>query len=738
MKRALFQLVAVIVLFGLTTTDQCKAADYAYIADMANVTVSAFRLSDRKVTATIDLSGAGNAPKSVAISPDDMRVYVAHQDNGKVAIIDATDNTLLDEVTVGGEPIGISVSPDGRHVYVTDNQMNRLCILDTTTDDYWINSISLDVDPVGVAVSPDGAFVYVVGKKTNSEDGKDNGFLLAFSSSQIGDDFTDDAEPRQVLLGIAKPFGVAVSPSNDYIYVANRNGDPDDDSELGTVSVIERSDIHALVELAESIVVGNNPRGIAVSPDLSSGQGSSYYLCVANRLDDTIFVYNVTETDAAVPNIEFDRDVIVGTRPFGISMTASPDGSLVTAYVTNIGNNKTDGSITILQLPEYDISSVSFDVEGDSFEPTSFGQFIANFPDPAEPQDFIAQAISGSEIELRWTCDASLIPIITEFNIERSADENGPWDLLTTIDAEVDAFTYTDTGRTEGTVYYYRIQAVNAVGNSEYTTTQAKTFPAAPTDLTATAISPYQIDLSWSHDGNGVAEFIIFRKPGPNKTDDFEEIDRVLKNVRNYSDTIKLSDFTSYTYRIYAARETEDDLSAFDDSVIIAYSNEESATTFLAAPSGLSANAYYRKHIDLAWQDNSGAEAGFKIERKKISEDKDIDASSDGDGATSSQDTYSIIAQVGANVSAFRDTDVESGETYSYRVLAFSGSEESEYSHEVQEDTSSSTCFITTASSAIFGSHVGNPVVGAPLVFLLFLLSGVTCIFAEQRKSTQP
>jgi YVTN family beta-propeller protein len=195
MKRALFQLVAVIVLFGLTTTDQCKAADYAYIADMANVTVSAFRLSDRKVTATIDLSGAGNAPKSVAISPDDMRVYVAHQDNGKVAIIDATDNTLLDEVTVGGEPIGISVSPDGRHVYVTDNQMNRLCIIDTTTDDYWINSISLDVDPVGVAVSPDGAFVYVVGKKTNSEDGKDHrrcrtsagsvGYCKAFRRSSI-------------------------------------------------------------------------------------------------------------------------------------------------------------------------------------------------------------------------------------------------------------------------------------------------------------------------------------------------------------------------------------------------------------------------------------------------------------------------------------------------------------------------------------------------------------------------
>ena len=39
------------------------------------------------------------------------------------------------------------------------------------------------------------------------------------------------------------------------------------------------------------------------------------------------------------------------------------------------------------------------------------------------------------------------------------------------------------------------------------------------------------------------------------------------------------------------------------------------------------------------------------------------------------ENTYSVIAEVGSNVTSFKDEDVESGETYAYRVAAFSGSE---------------------------------------------------------------
>jgi hypothetical protein len=69
--------------------------------------------------------------------------------------------------------------------------------------------------------------------------------------------------------------------------------------------------------------------------------------------------------------------------------------------------------------------------------------------------------------------------------------------------------------------------------------------------------------------------------------------------------------------------------------------------------------------IELAWQDNSGNESGFYIERK---------AGEDGD--------YTSLAVVGSNVDGFADTDVSPGVTYCYRVKAFNGAGESGYTNE--------------------------------------------------------
>jgi chitinase len=82
-----------------------------------------------------------------------------------------------------------------------------------------------------------------------------------------------------------------------------------------------------------------------------------------------------------------------------------------------------------------------------------------------------------------------------------------------------------------------------------------------------------------------------------------------------------------------------------------------------AAPSGLSAVAVSASQINLAWADNSGDEGGFKVERST-------------DGVT-----YTQIAVVGANVTAYSSTGLARNKSYRFRVRATGPGGDSAYSN---------------------------------------------------------
>ena len=89
--------------------------------------------------------------------------------------------------------------------------------------------------------------------------------------------------------------------------------------------------------------------------------------------------------------------------------------------------------------------------------------------------------------------------------------------------------------------------------------------PAAPTNLSATAVSSTQINLSWTDNSNNETGFKVERSRNGHG---FQEIDRVGVNVTTYSAT-RLSRGTRYYFRVRA-------YNAAGDS---AYSNIASATT---------------------------------------------------------------------------------------------------------------------------------------------------------------
>src|SRR5262249_52131646 len=96
-------------------------------------------------------------------------------------------------------------------------------------------------------------------------------------------------------------------------------------------------------------------------------------------------------------------------------------------------------------------------------------------------------------------------------------------------------------------------------------------YPAAPTNLTATAVSSSQINLTWQDNSSNETGFLIERS-----TDGvhWTLVATVGHNVTSYSDT-GLSRRTKYYYRVRATPPT----AGSADIPSSAYSNVASATT---------------------------------------------------------------------------------------------------------------------------------------------------------------
>ncbi len=154
--------------------------------------------------------------------------------------------------------------------------------------------------------------------------------------------------------------------------------------------------------------------------------------------------------------------------------------------------------------------------------------------------------------------------------------------------------------------------------------------------------------------------FKIQRKKGATGT--YTEIGTNDDNDTTYTDgDTALVDGTQYYYKVYA----------YNTSGNSPFSNEVNGFTALAKPTNATATARSSSRIDLTWNDNSAAETGYKIERKKT-----IDG------------TYSQITQVGANVESYSDTSgLESNTTYYYRIRATNAALNSDYSNEPHAKT---------------------------------------------------
>ena len=115
---------------------------------------------------------------------------------------------------------------------------------------------------------------------------------------------------------------------------------------------------------------------------------------------------------------------------------------------------------------------------------------------PVAPSGLTVTAGNGNRSAmLRWTDNSK---DETAFKIERATSQNGPWTAVRTLQSTTGPTTgttvsFTDTGVSKGTKYWYRVTATDVVGLTVTYTAPAVGYPTESADSDATA--PFSIQL---------------------------------------------------------------------------------------------------------------------------------------------------------------------------------------------------------------------------------------------------
>ncbi|TES84113.1 MAG: hypothetical protein E3J91_00125, partial [Hadesarchaea archaeon] len=176
---------------------------------------------------------------------------------------------------------------------------------------------------------------------------------------------------------------------------------------------------------------------------------------------------------------------------------------------------------------------------------------------PAAPTGLTATAVSSSQINLDWNNNSE--GDLDHYHVYRSTTSGftpGAGNFV----ADTSVSNYSDTGLSADTTYYYKVTAVDTSNNESDPSAQASattltpedtTPPAAPTGLTATAVSSSQINLDWNNNSEGdLDHYHVYRSTTSGFTPGAGNF-VADTSVSNYSDT-GLSASTTYYYKVTA------------------------------------------------------------------------------------------------------------------------------------------------------------------------------------------
>ncbi|MCK5848461.1 MAG: fibronectin type III domain-containing protein [Caldisericia bacterium] len=285
-------------------------------------------------------------------------------------------------------------------------------------------------------------------------------------------------------------------------------------------------------------------------------------------------------------------------------------------------------------------------------EATTDNRPSANEP-PEAPSRLLGRTTNPTQIELSWQDNSNNE---SGFQIARRTSGT-PYQIKG--DVFTDTTRFIDNLVEPNTTYYYKVRAINTYGNSNYSeeikilTKSSKdngttVKPASPSNLEAILEDQF-ILLTWNDASNNEDSFRIYMAiDDPNIFAAYKDLPA---NSTRYEESELLIPGHTFYFHITAVNKFGESNPSNDTSVLI---KDKDIVVSPKNPSNLKAIEIYSNDIVLRWEDNSNDEEGFKIERRSMRDGK-----------------FSIIQSTPSNMTTYRDTDLDSGMTYYYRVYAF-------------------------------------------------------------------
>jgi fibronectin type 3 domain-containing protein len=260
---------------------------------------------------------------------------------------------------------------------------------------------------------------------------------------------------------------------------------------------------------------------------------------------------------------------------------------------------------------------------------------------PAAPSGLMATA-ANTQVNLTWTVSATA----TSYNVKRATTTGGPYTKISSPTSP----SFTDTGLTNGTTYFYVVSAVNSAGESANSSevsakpTAPAQAPATPTGLMATPANA-QVSLTWAASATATSYNV---KRSTTTGGPYTKISS--PTATNFTDT-NLANGTTYFYVVSAVNATGESANSVQASA-----TPVAPTQSPAAPTGLIA-AGGNAQVSLSWTASSGA-TSYPLKR-----------------STTTGGPYTQISAPATT--SFTDTGLTNGTTYFYVVSALNAVGES-------------------------------------------------------------